>query len=71
MNITAQDLLPLVLKLSRNERVRLARLALSTASVDDPADATAYASEPIKADELGQDAEDMLAWDAEGWEDVP
>ncbi|MGK4008635.1 hypothetical protein WMF31_38865 [Sorangium sp. So ce1036] len=71
MEITANDLLPLVLKLPRDERVRLARLALAAAAQDGPADAAAYAKMPVQQDELGHDADEMLAWDAEGWEDVP
>jgi len=71
MEITAQDLLPLVLKLPRDERVRLARLALASAAGNGQADAAAYAKAPVQPDELGHDAEEMLAWDAEGWEDVP
>jgi len=70
MGITAQDLLPLVLKLPRDERVRLARLALAAAAGNGQADAAAYAKTPVQPDELGNDAEDMLAWDAEGWEDM-
>ncbi len=70
MDITAQDLLPLVLKLSREERVRLARMAFSAAATDARADVASYAAQPVKPDEFGQAGEDPLAWDAEGWEDV-
>lgn len=53
------------------ERVRLARLALAAAAQVGPADAAAYAKMPVQQDELGHDADEMLAWDAEGWEDIP
>jgi hypothetical protein len=70
MDITAQDLFPLVLKLSRQERVRLARMAFSSAAQDARTDADAYLAQPIKPDEFGQASDDPLAWDAEGWEDI-
>ncbi len=69
MDITAQDLFPLVLKLSRQERVRLARMAFSSAARDANADADAYLAQPVKPDEFGQADGDPLAWDAEGWEE--
>lgn len=62
---TAQDLWPLVQKLPREERLRLAKLALRSATVGD--DATAYGATPVGVDEFSAD-EDPLAWDAEGWE---
>ncbi len=70
MDITAQDLFPLVLKLSRPERVRLARMAFSSAAQDEQADAAAYMAQPVKPDEFGQAGDEPLAWDAEGWEDI-
>jgi len=71
MGITADDLWPLVEKLPRSERVRLARIALSCASLPPGAtDAERYAACPPGADELltGPD-DDPLAWEAEGWEE--
>ena len=69
MDITADDLWPLVAKLPREQRVRLARLAL--ARVAAPAsDADAYARVPVAGDEFADEAEDPLRWDAEGWDDV-
>jgi hypothetical protein len=70
MEITAQDLFPLVLKLPREERVRLARMALAAATETGGTDAAAYARRPVQQDELGHDDADLLAWDSEGWEDV-
>ena len=52
--LTADDLWPLVQKLSRDEQVRLARLALCAAG----------AAGDAARDESGLD------WDAEGWEDL-
>lgn len=69
MDITAQDLFPLVLKLSRQERIRLARMAFSSAAQDVPTDADAYKAQPVNPNEFGQAGDDPLAWDAEGWEE--
>jgi hypothetical protein len=63
--LTADDLLPLIAKLSSEERHRLLRLAFRQGHTD----ADAYAAEPPTADEFGGD-EDALGWDAEGWEGV-
>ncbi len=65
--VTAQDLLPLVEKLSHDEQVRLAKLALRAAALGRSSRA-AYAEQPPKPGELGDDEEDPLAWDADGWE---
>lgn len=66
--VTAQDLLPLVEKLSHEEQVRLARLALRAAAVGRSSRA-AYEADPPKPGEFdASDDEDPLAWDAEGWE---
>ena len=64
--LTAQDLLPLLLKLPHDEQVRLARLALRAASGSD--DAKAYEAAPPPADEFGSDP-DALAWDGDDWEE--
>jgi hypothetical protein len=63
--LTANDLLPLVARLTPQERERLARL-ISAAS---ERDAAIYATAPIRQDEFSANDE-SLAWDAEGWEDV-
>lgn len=69
MNLTADDLWPLVLKLSHDEQVRLARLALHAAARGGAADAVAYQTAPPGDEEFSSD-EDPLAWEAEGWEDA-
>jgi hypothetical protein len=63
--LTAQDLWPLVLRLSHDERVRLARLALKAAATDD---AAAYHAAPPEAGEFDS-ADEPLAWEGEGWEE--
>jgi len=52
--LTAEDLLPLVAKLSHAEQVRLAQLALRAAR-DGGRDAAAYQSSPVRPDEFSQD----------------
>lgn len=63
---TADDLLPLVAKLPRDEHVRLAQLALRAAR-DGSRDATTYRATPVRPDEFSQ-KDDAGAWDGEGWE---
>ncbi len=63
--LTADDILPLIAKLSDKERGRLLRLVLRRGN----SDAEGYAARPVRADEFSSD-EDPLSWDAEGWEDV-
>jgi hypothetical protein len=58
----AEDLWPLVQKLSRAERIRLATLALAADSDD-----AAYRANPPSTGEFSSE-EDSLAWDADGWE---
>jgi len=65
--LQAQDLLPLIERLSHEEQLRLARLALRAAT--DGSDAAAYEAAPPRAEEFSSD-EDPLAWDGEGWENV-
>lgn len=65
-SLTASDFWPLILRLSRDERVRLAKLALRAAAVDDSAPA-AYAAAPPAPDEFSSD-DDPLAWESQGWE---
>lgn len=70
MHVTVEDLLPLVAKLTREERVRLSQLALQvTAEEEKTAVVEAYRASPVLDQEFG-DSEDPLSWDAEGWEDV-
>ena len=62
--LTADDLLPLIAKLSSAERRKLFRLIQKVGS-----DVEAYRAVPPAQDEFSSD-EDTLAWDADGWEDV-
>jgi hypothetical protein len=63
--LKADDILPLIAKLSPAERRRLFRLALG----QERTDAQAYVANPPRDDEFLSD-EDHLSWEAEGWEDV-
>jgi hypothetical protein len=64
MELTADDLWPLVAKLPREERIRLARRALASVGAPDrPA--------PVAPDKPVVDGADPLAWDAQGWENIP
>jgi hypothetical protein len=63
--LTADDLLPLIAKLSTEERRRLLQLA----SRQGRTDAEAYAAQPVQPDEFTT-GDDALAWDADGWEGV-
>ena len=62
--LTADDLLPLIAKLSSAERRRLFRLIQKVGN-----DGEAYRAGPPAEGEFSSD-EDTLAWDADGWEDV-
>jgi len=62
--LTADDLLPLIAKLSSAERGRLFRLIQKVGN-----DVEAYRAVPPTQDEFSSE-EDMLAWDGDGWEDV-
>jgi hypothetical protein len=61
--LTADDLLPLVSRLSAQERLRLFRLITPPAS-----DGATYEATPPHREEFGAEDE-PLAWDAEGWEE--
>ena len=63
-DLKAEDVAPLVAKLSAPERARLLRLMATLG-----ADGRVYAASPPSNDEFGTD-EDPLGWDAAGWEDV-
>ncbi len=65
--LQAQDLLPRVERLSHEERLRLAQLALRAAT--DGSDAAAYEAMPPRTNEFSTD-EAPLSLDGEGWEDV-
>ncbi|MEL6184349.1 MAG: hypothetical protein AAFU79_06975 [Myxococcota bacterium] len=62
--LTADDLLPLVQKLTRDEQLHLARRALKMAALTD---AEAYRSHPPSDEEFSADS-GSLDWDADGWE---
>jgi hypothetical protein len=61
---TADDLLPLVARLSAEERMRLFRMIVSAGN-----DIEAYRAAPPTVVEFSSD-EESLAWDASGWEEV-
>ncbi len=62
--LTAEDVAPLVAKLSAAERARLVRLIATLGG-----EGGVYAASPPSDDEFGTD-DDPLGWDATGWEDV-
>lgn len=66
--LTADDLLPLVSRLSHDQQVRLAKLALRAAA-SEGSDLEAYRAHPPRADEFGSE-DDGLGWDAEGWDNI-
>lgn len=63
--LTAEDILPLVERLTPQERVRLLRLL----SVQSGGDDAAYRAGPPDPNEFGAD-DDALAWDSEGWDGI-
>ena len=68
---TADDLVPLLAKLTRAEKVRLARIALSRAAADSSSDdGAAYVAMPPQAEEFAADEGEFLAWDAGGWDGI-
>jgi hypothetical protein len=69
MSLTADDLWPLVVKLPRAERVRLARLALGHRGVDEGSDdRAAYEAMPITDEEFAL-ADEPLRWESDGWDE--
>lgn len=62
--LTADEILPLVARLSPNEKARLLKLLKVH-----PDAAKAYAASTPGPDEFSGD-DDGLSWDAEGWEDI-
>lgn len=63
--LTAEDLRPLIMKLSVDERQKLARIA-ARATVK--SDEELYAANPPRNHEFDSDDE-PLAWEGEGWEE--
>ena len=61
--LTAEEILPVLRRLSPRERLRLFKLAANTRT-----DAQAYQAIPVAPEEFAT-TEDPLAWDAEGWEE--
>ena len=64
--LSAEDIFPLVARLTPRERLRLLRLISVRPAADD---AAAYRVLPPPDEEFSGD-EEPLAWDSEGWEDV-
>ena len=64
--LSAEDLFPLVDRLSPHERLRLLRLISLGPAADDR---DAYLALPPRHDEFSSDT-DPLAWDADGWEGI-
>ena len=64
--LSAEELFPLVDRLSPHERLRLLRLISLRPAADDR---DAYLGFPPRRDEFSGDT-DPLAWDAEGWEGI-
>lgn len=62
--LTANDLLPLVARLAPQERQRLIQLIAATSERD----ASIYRANPPTPTEFSSD-EEVLGWDAEGWEE--
>jgi hypothetical protein len=63
---TAEELLPLVDRLSPKERARLLKLMAASAAASG---AAAYSTVPPSVDEFGIEDE-PLAWESNGWENV-
>jgi hypothetical protein len=69
MELTADDLWPLVAKLPREEQVRLARRALAR-EAGAAEEGETYRQAPVREDEFADENDDPLAWDADGWEGI-
>jgi hypothetical protein len=63
---TVEEIVPLVEALSPLERTRLLRLITRTRNND----SSVYEAIPPRPEEFSDD-EDPLAWDSDGWENVP
>lgn len=64
--LTADDLLPLIAKLPRDEQIRLVQLVLRAARAA-TRDAAAYRAAPVRPDEFSQDNAGA-SWDGDEWE---
>ena len=64
--LTAEELFPLVDRMSVHERLRLLRLISLRPGADDR---DAYLALPPRHDEFSSET-DPLAWDADGWEGI-
>jgi len=64
--LSAEELFPLVDRLSPHERLRLLRLISLRPAADDR---DAYLALPPRHDEFSSDT-DPLGWDADGWEEI-
>jgi hypothetical protein len=69
--LKAEDLWPVVAKMPRHERVRLARMALVKGNLSPEAsDAERYSAVPVEEDEFDSADDDMMAWEGDGWEEA-
>jgi hypothetical protein len=66
MVMTVEEIVPLVSSLTPKERVRLLRLITKRQDADD---AAVYTAVPPTRDEFSS-ADDVLGWDAGGWEEI-
>lgn len=64
--MTIQEILPLIADLTLPERVRLVRLTVEQPGVDE---AEVYRILPSGRSEFSS-GEDLLEWEADGWEDL-
>jgi hypothetical protein len=70
MPVTVEDLLPLVAKLTRDERIRLAQLALKASALEErEGPAEVYRIAQVQGHEVA-DREDPLSWESGGWESI-
>lgn len=65
-HLSAEDIFPLIGCLSPHERLRLLRFISARPAAEDR---DVYRALPPRNEEFSSD-EDLLAWDAEGWEEV-
>jgi hypothetical protein len=65
-HLSAEDLIPLVDCLSPDERLRLLRFITVRPAAGDQ---EAYLALPPRSREFSSD-DDLLAWDADGWQEV-
>lgn len=67
-SLKAEDLMPLIQRLSARERGRLARQLASTSTMKNTSDAAKYRATPLRADEFADlSTPDPLGWDGQGW----